>query len=91
MFEFCAAGLPVFGSPNASNVRFTGEGDGRYLADGFTSLAIARVIEAALADPPAWQLTSARGRDWAYREGGWDRSETRLLGLYDAILLEDSS
>lgn len=86
LFEFCAAGLPVVASPNASNAHFIREGRGGFLADGFTADAIAQTIESALADRPDWQLASTRGREWATRVGSWEPSERRLLELYQQIL-----
>lgn len=86
LFEFCAAGLPVIASPNASNVRFIGEGGGGFLADGFTANAISRAIDRALSDRQGWQLASTRGRDWATLVGSWEPSERRLLELYRQVL-----
>ena len=86
LFEFCAAGLPVIASPNASNVRFIRESGGGFLADGFSPDAIARVIRTALSDQAAWRLASTRGREWATRVGSWELSERHLLDLYQQIL-----
>lgn len=86
LFEFCAAGLPVIASPNASNVRYIGEGGGGFLVKGFSADAIAQAIESALSDREVWNLASARGREWATRVGSWGPSERRLLELYEAIL-----
>lgn len=86
VFEFCAAGLPVIASPNASNVRFIGEGGGGFLADGFTAKAISRAIDRALSDRQGWQLASTRGRYWATLVGSWEPSERRLLDLYRQLL-----
>lgn len=86
LFEFCAAGLPVIASPNASNRRFILEGGGGFLAEGFTAATLASAIESALADRSVWQLASTRGREWAMRAGSWAESERRLLGLYEQIL-----
>ncbi len=86
IFEFCAAGLPVIASPNASNVRFIEEGGGGFLADGFSANAISRAIDEALSDRPSWESASARGREWATRVGAWDSSERRLLDLYQEVL-----
>jgi glycosyltransferase involved in cell wall biosynthesis len=86
LYEFCAAGLPVIASPNASNARLIGEGAGGFLADGFTADALSQAIEAALVDPQAWLLASKGGREWANRVGSWEQSERRLLDLYARIL-----
>lgn len=86
LYEFCAAGLPVIASPNASNARLIGEGAGGFLADGFTADALSQAIEAALTDRDGWQSASDRGREWANRVGSWEQSEKRLLDLYAGIL-----
>lgn len=86
LFEFCAGGLPVLASPTVSNRRYVEEGGGGFLADGFSVDAIARTVESALSDREAWELASARGREWAEREGSWEPSEKRLLDLYQEIL-----
>lgn len=86
LYEFCAAGLPVAASPNASSVRLIKESGGGFLAEGFSSEAIARSIESALADRRLWDVASARGREWAKRSASWEASERRLLDLYTSIL-----
>lgn len=91
IFEFCAAGVPVIASPNASNVRFLTEGGGGFLADGFTASAIARAIGSALSDRASWERASQSGREWANRVGSWAQSEQRLLDLYAQIVGEEDA
>jgi glycosyltransferase involved in cell wall biosynthesis len=86
LFEFCAAGLPVVASPNGSNTRYIREGGSGFLSEGFDAQSLARAIDRALSDRDAWEVASAKGREWARREGSWEASERRLLDLYQQIL-----
>ena len=91
LFEFGAAGLPCVATPNRSNIGYVEDGAGSLLAEGFAAGGLQAAISAALSDRGRWESYSAKGREWASRQGSWASSETRLLTLYRDVLPSQES
>lgn len=85
-FEFAAAGLPIVATPNKMNREALHRSKAGFLTDDFSVASIRAAIEMALSSEASWQAASRAGREWAAREGSWERSEQRLLWLYADLL-----
>jgi glycosyltransferase involved in cell wall biosynthesis len=85
LFEYMAAGIPVIASdfPLWREI-VTAAGCG-ILVDPLDPAAIARAIEALLADGKRAAAMGEAGRRAAFARYGWDSQETVLLGLYERL------
>lgn len=86
LFEFGAAGLPVIATPTKSNLRHIGTSKAGVVASGFSAREMAEAMIMLLNDEQAWAACSTSGRQWAFREGSWSKSEQALLALYQTVL-----
>ena len=88
MFEYMSAGIPVIASDFPRWRRIIEETGAGVVVDPADPAAVARCIEAIIADPAAGAVMGGKGRTAVELHYNWESEFEKLAALYSTLVSE---